>query len=58
MTVQEIINGIIQKTGLEPFPSDKTCDQLMVGDPGMEVKKIVTTFMATVDHSGSHRGRS
>lgn len=49
MTVQDIINGIIQKTGLEPFPSDKTCDQLMIGDPGMEVKKIATTFMATVD---------
>lgn len=49
MTVQEIINGMIEKTGLKPLAADRTCDQIMIGDPKMEVKKIVTTFMATVD---------
>lgn len=49
MTVQEIIDGVIKKTGLEPLPSNRTCDQLIIGDPNMEVTKIVTTFMATVD---------
>ena len=49
MTVQQIIDGIIQKTGVEPLPYDKTCDHLMIGNPDMEVTKIVTTFMATVE---------
>lgn len=49
MTVQEVIDGIIKKTGLEPLPYEKTCDHLMMGEPDMEVTKIVTTFMATVD---------
>lgn len=49
MTVQEIIDATIKKTGLEPLPKDRTCDQLMAGDPDMEVTKIVSTFMATVD---------
>lgn len=49
MTVEQIINGIIQKTGVEPLPYDKTCDHLMSGSFDMEVTKIVTTFMATVD---------
>ena len=49
MTVQEIINAIICKTGLEPLPADKTCDQLMTGHPDQEVTGIATTFMATVE---------
>lgn len=49
MTVKEIIDGIILKTGVEPLPKDKTCDQLMTGSYDMEVTKVVTTFMATVD---------
>jgi putative NIF3 family GTP cyclohydrolase 1 type 2 len=49
MTVREVIDAIIKKTGLEPLPIDKTCDQLMTGSFDMEVKGIVTTFMATVD---------
>lgn len=49
MTVREIINGIIKKTGLEPLPEEKTCDRLIAGCYDNEVHKIVTTFMATVD---------
>ncbi len=49
MTVQEIIDGIIKKTGLKPFPADKTCDQLIIGSNEMKVTKIVTSFMATVE---------
>lgn len=49
MTVQEIIDGIIKKTGLEPLPADKTCDQLITGSYHMEVTGIATTFMATVE---------
>lgn len=49
MTVKEIIDGMIQKTGLKPLPQDKTCDRLMAGSYDMEVTKIVTTFMATVE---------
>lgn len=49
MTVQEIIDGIIKKTGLTPLPYEKTCDRIMTGDPQAEVTKIVTTFMATVE---------
>lgn len=49
MTVQQVIDGIIKKTGLEPLPYEKTCDHLMTGEFDMEVTKIVTTFMATVD---------
>lgn len=48
MTVQEMIDRIKDKTGVQ-IPMDKTCDQLMAGDPDMEVKKIGSTFMATVD---------
>lgn len=49
MTVKEVIDGIIKKTGAEPLPHDKTCDHLMTGSYDMEVTKIVTTFMATVE---------
>lgn len=49
MTVQEIIKGVIAKTGLEPLPQDKTCDRLICGSMEQEVTGIVTTFMATVD---------
>lgn len=49
MTVQEVMDGIIKKTGVSPLPEDKTCDIFIIGDRNREVKKIGTTFMATVD---------
>ncbi|MFH1879585.1 MAG: Nif3-like dinuclear metal center hexameric protein, partial [Bacillota bacterium] len=49
MKVREIIGGIIQKTGVPRLPEDKTCDHLMAGSLDSEVKKIGSTFMATVD---------
>ena len=48
MTVQQIIDKMIEKTGVTPLPYDKTCDHLMTGDPNQKVTKIVSTFMATV----------
>lgn len=48
MTVQELIDRIKEKTGA-CIPDEATCDQLMAGNPDMEVKKIGCTFMATVD---------
>lgn len=49
MTVREIIDAIIKKTGVEPLPYEKTCDHLITGSLDNEVTKIATTFMATVD---------
>lgn len=49
MTVREIIDGIIKKTGVDPIPEEKTCDRLMTGSFDAEVTKVATTFMATVD---------
>lgn len=49
MTVKDIIDEMIQKTGLKPLPQDRTCDRLVAGNYDMEVTKIVTTFMATVE---------
>ena len=43
-----MIDRIKEKTGI-CIPPDKTCDQLIAGDPGMEIRKIGATFMATVD---------
>ena len=47
MKVQELIDRIIAKCGVEPL--DRTCDQVIEGDPQTEITGIVTTFMATVD---------
>jgi putative NIF3 family GTP cyclohydrolase 1 type 2 len=49
MTVREIVNAIIQKTGRPALPLNKTCDQLMTGSFDAQVTSVVTTFMATVD---------
>lgn len=49
MTVKEIIEGVIEKSGSRRFPYNETCDHLMIGDENMEVTGVVTTFMATVD---------
>lgn len=49
MKVREVIEGIIKKTGMEPIPEEQTCDHLITGSLDMEVTKVVTTFMATVD---------
>jgi len=49
MKVQELIDLVIKKTGIEPLPYDKTCDHLMTGNPDMEITTVVSTFMATVE---------
>ncbi len=49
MIVKEIIKGIYDLQGLTEFPEGKTCDILISGSYDMEVKKVATTFMATVD---------
>ena len=49
MTVKELIEEIIVKSGSKRFADDETCDHLMIGDANMEITGIVTTFMATVD---------
>ena len=49
MTVRDLVNKIIEKTGVTPLPEEKTCDHLMTGSWDMEVKGVVSTFMATVD---------
>ena len=49
MTVKEIVDGLIRKTGVQPLPPEKTCDKLMIGSLDQEVTSIAVTFMATVD---------
>ena len=49
MTVRELTDAIIQKTGAPRLPEERTCDRLISGSWDMEVNKIATTFMATVD---------
>ena len=49
MTVRELTDAIIQKTGAPRLPEEHTCDRLISGSWDMEVTKIATTFMATVD---------
>lgn len=49
MTVREIIDRIIAKTGMNPMPAECTCDKLICGSMDQEVTGIVSTFMATVD---------
>lgn len=49
MTVRELTDAIIQKTGAPRLPEEHTCDRLICGSWDMEVNKIATTFMATVD---------
>ncbi|MBO4291586.1 MAG: Nif3-like dinuclear metal center hexameric protein [Lachnospiraceae bacterium] len=49
MTVREVIDKIIQKTGVPPLPYEKTCDRLIMGDYDQPVHRIASTFMATVD---------
>lgn len=48
MTIQEIIDAIIRKSGVALSPAD-TCDRIICGDPSREATGIVTTFMATVE---------
>lgn len=48
MTVQEIIQTIKKESGAS-VPLEQTCDQLIIGNPQMEVTKIGSTFMATVE---------
>jgi hypothetical protein len=31
MTVRDLVNKIIEKTGVTPLPEEKTCDHLMTG---------------------------
>ena len=42
MKVREVIERVIEKTGLTPIPHEKTCDHLMIGDGEMEVTKEKT----------------
>ncbi len=49
MTVREITEAILQKTGARRLPEEHTCDRLMSGSWDTEVRKIATTFMATAD---------
>ncbi len=49
MTVKEITDGLIRKTGVQPLPPEKTCDKLMIGSLEQEVDKVAVTFMATVE---------
>ncbi len=49
MTVREITDAMIKKTGVPPIPLKDTCDRLMAGSWDMEMKGIAMTFMATVD---------
>lgn len=49
MTIQEVIDGVIEKSGSVRFEEGKTCDIVIIGDTSKEVTKIATTFMATVD---------
>lgn len=48
MTVKEVIERIKENSGAS-IPDGQTCDILVAGDPEMEVTKIGSTFMATVD---------
>ena len=49
MNVGEVIQAVIRKTGVTPFPEGKTADRLMAGSPEQQVTRIGSTFMATVD---------
>lgn len=49
MTVREIVDMIIKKTGVEPLDEKDTCDRLIVGDWNQEVTGVAVTFMATID---------
>ena len=48
MTIQQFIEAIVQKSGVQLDPA-QTCDQVVWGDTDQEVRKVATTFMATVD---------
>ena len=48
MTVREVIEKIKEESGVK-IPDGQTCDILTAGDPDMDVVKIGTTFMATVE---------
>lgn len=48
MTVREVIEKIKEESGAM-IPDGQTCDILTAGNPDMDVVKMGTTFMATVD---------
>lgn len=48
MNVQQVIDSVIAYSDV-PVRLQESCDKLMSGSPSMEVKGIVTSFMATVD---------
>lgn len=49
MKINEVIKKIIIKSNAQGVDSEKTIDQIIIGNPNQEVKGIVTTFMATID---------
>ena len=53
MTVREIVDKIIEKTGVEPLPEDKTCDHLMTGSWDMECR--ITSFARFFIFCSAHR---
>ncbi|HNW56964.1 MAG TPA: Nif3-like dinuclear metal center hexameric protein [Bacteroidales bacterium] len=46
-TAEKIISTIIKNVGVTPYP--KTVDVIKEGDPGTQVKGIITTMFATMD---------
>jgi putative NIF3 family GTP cyclohydrolase 1 type 2 len=47
MTVKQVADAIIAKTGVIPLPEGQTCDKLISGEWSQTVTKIASTFMAT-----------
>ncbi len=48
MKIIELIDGLEKRSGVL-LDGEKTCDGFIYGDPNNELKKVVVTFMATVD---------
>ncbi|MEG1925374.1 MAG: Nif3-like dinuclear metal center hexameric protein [Ruthenibacterium sp.] len=49
MLIKEVVEKILVKSGAPRLELSKTCDLLIIGDENAQVKKIATTFMATVE---------
>ena len=47
MTAQEIISEILRQSGFSEPLDFPTCDRMIAGDAGRDVKRILCTFMAT-----------
>lgn len=49
VTVQDVIDVVIEHTTGAPLEAGKTIDTLKAGDPGQEVTGIATTFLASLE---------